>query len=67
VQIFLSNDLNHPPITEIYAKLKASGVFFEQTTTSGMYMFCLMRRKEAKVFQYATVGRKIDHSILAHL
>jgi len=30
-------------------------------------MFCLMRRKEAKVFQYATVGRKIDHSILAHL
>jgi len=38
VQIFLPNDLNHPPITVIYAKLKASGVFFEQITTSGMYI-----------------------------
>jgi hypothetical protein len=36
VQTFLPNDVNHPPITEIYAKLKALGVFFEQIATLGM-------------------------------
>jgi hypothetical protein len=40
VQIFLQLDLYHPSIIEIFVKLKASGVFFEQTTTFGMYMFC---------------------------
>ncbi len=41
MQIFLQPDLYHPSITEISVKLRASGVFFEQTATLGMYMFCL--------------------------
>jgi hypothetical protein len=46
VQIFLQPDLYHPSITEISVKQKASGVFFEQTATFGMYMFCLDRAEK---------------------
>jgi hypothetical protein len=46
VQKILQPDPYHPSIAEISVKLRASGVFFEQTATLGMYMFCLDRAEK---------------------